>query len=170
MCLALIGARLFAFELVVAAAAMVFSGDGIVEGANRRALSVAVLGAAALAGLAGAFLTALASPAWRPVIDAVATWDSLRRLGFVVPNPYVLLGASTVLGLIVIGGYLASRRLGGMLGRVYRKEGVLELATVALEIAAVVWCCIAAVRFRGRLTGALRVAPLLFTPRASPPS
>jgi hypothetical protein len=50
--LLLLGARLYAFEAVVAAAAALLSADGVVDAGNRRALSLALLAAAGLAALA----------------------------------------------------------------------------------------------------------------------
>ena len=160
--LGLAGAHLYAFELVVAAAAVFLSTDGLVEPANRRALSTALLAATALAALAGALLLALSVPVWRALIDAIATWDPLRRLGLDVPNPHLVLGLSAALGALFIAAYAVSRRLGGPLGRMFEKEGPLELATVVLELAAVFWCITAAVRWNRHRERLRRAVPALY--------
>ena len=146
--LILVGARLYAFEIVIAAAAAFLSADGIVEAGNRRMLSAALIAAAALAALAAALLFALSVPAWRAALDAFAAWDPLRRVGLDVPSPHLVLAFSTALGMLVIAAFLVSRRLGGLLGWMFEKEGPLEFLTVVLELAAAVWCFAAARRWQ----------------------
>lgn len=161
--LLLSGAHLFAFDAVIAAAATLLSTDGVVEGANIRALSATVLSAAAFATVLGGLLLALSVPAWRAVIDAVVTHDPLRRLGLEVPNAYVVLVSSVALGALLIGMHLVGEQLGGPIGPLFRREGLFELVTVGLELAAAGWCGVAAVqhwkRHRQRLP---RAAPLLY--------
>jgi hypothetical protein len=152
--LVLVGAHLFAFDAVIAAAAVFLSTDGLVESANVRALSATLFSAAALAVLAGGLLVALSVPAWRMAFDAAIRWDPLRRFGFDVPNAHVVLVSSATLGTLVIGMHLFGSRLGGPIGPLFRREGLFELLTVALELFAVV-CCVAAARgfsqHRGRM-------------------
>lgn len=161
--LLLSGAHLYAFEAVIAAAATLLSTDGVVEGANVRALSATLLSAAAFASVLGGLLLALSVPAWRTVIDAVVTWDPLRRLGLEVPNAHVVLVSSVALGALLIGMHLVGERLGGPIGPLFRREGLFELVTVALELAAAGWCGVAAIqhwkRHRQRLP---RAVPLLY--------
>jgi hypothetical protein len=137
-------AYFFAFDAVLATAATFLSDDGVVEDANRRALAAVLLPAAALIAVAGALFFALAAPASRVAIDAVVTWDPLRRLGLEVPSPHRVLAASATLGTLLIGMHLVGSRLGGPVGPLFRREGAFELVTVALELVAFVWCIAAA--------------------------
>jgi hypothetical protein len=160
--LLLAGAYFYAFDAVVAAAATLLSTDGVVEGGNLRALSLTLLSAAAFAALLGGLLLALAIPAWRVVIDAVVSWDPLRRLGLEVPNPPAVAVSSVALGALLIGMHLVGERLGEPIGPLFRREGPFELVTVVLELVAAFWCAVAAVRHWKNRTRIPRGAPLLY--------
>ncbi len=160
--LALLGARMYAFDVIVGASAAFLSTDGIVENANRRALAAALLLGAAVAVLVGALLLALAVPAWRAFIDALISWDPLRRLGLEVPNPNLVQTCSVMLGALIIGMHLLGSRLGGPIGPLFRREGLFELLTVALELCAVIWCVAAARHWHKHRKRTLQAVPLLY--------
>jgi hypothetical protein len=161
--LLLSGAHFYAFDAVIAAAAMLLSTDGVVEGANVRALSATLIFAAALASIIGGLLLAMSVPAWRVAIDAAVTWDPLRRLGLEVPNAHVVQVVSVALGALLIGMHLVGERLGGPIGPMFRREGLFELVTVALELAAAGWCVAAAVQhWKRRRKRIPRGAPFLY--------
>jgi hypothetical protein len=140
----LLGAQLFAFEAVVAAAAALLSADGVVEAGNRRALSVALLSAAALALVAGALLLALSSAALRGAFDVLVAWDPLRELGLAVPSARLVLAASASTGALLIVLHLVGSRLGAPIGPLFQKEGFFEMVTAALALAAATWSAAAA--------------------------
>ena len=160
--LALLGAHAYAFEAVVAAAARVLSTDGIVEATNRRTLSAVLLGGAAFAALAGMLSLALSVPAWRVVMNAVVTFDPLRRLGLEVSNAHLVQASSVTIGTLVVGMHLVGSRLGGFLGPMFRKEGPFELLTVALELLAAVWCVGAARHWNKHGKRTSRAVPVLY--------
>jgi hypothetical protein len=159
----LLGAHVYALEVVIAASAMLLSTDGIVEAANRSAVSAALLSAAAIATLAGSVSLARAIPAWRVVIDAIVNWDSLRHLGLAVPNAYLVQVTSVALGVLFIGTHLIGSGLEGPLRLLFRRrEGFLELLTVALELVAVFWC-VGAARYWNRAgKHVTRAVPVLY--------
>lgn len=146
--LLLLGAKLYAFEALVAAAASLFSADGVVEPGNRRALSVALLATAGLAAFAGALLLAWSSPASRAALEALVSWDPLRGLGLAVPTAHLALAASTAAGTLLIGLHLVGARLGAPIGPLFQKEGPFEMATAALALAAAAWSAAAAVNWK----------------------
>ena len=165
--LVLLGARLFAFETVVTSAAALLSTDGVVETANRSALSAVLLAAAVLAVIAAALLLALSFPAWRAAIDAVVTWDPLRALGRDVPNAYLVLASSATIGPLLVGMHLVGSRLGGPIGPLFQKEGLFELVTVALALAGAIWSAAAALRWNKHGKSLLRQAPVLYAALAA---
>jgi hypothetical protein len=160
--IALGGAYLYAFEAVIAAAAAFVSADGVVEEANRRALSAILLFAIALAALTGASMLALAVPAWRSWAGVLVAWDPLGVLGLRVPNAYLMQTFSLTLGALVIAMHLAGQRLGGALGPMFQKEGPFELLTALLELAAAGWCIAAAYGWKRRMNFLTRVVPMLY--------
>lgn len=160
--LLLIGAQLYAFEAVVAAAAALLSADGVVELGNRRALSVALLSAAGLALFVGAWLLALSSPAWRAALDAFVTWDSLRGLGLAVPAAQLVLAASAATGALFIALHLVGSRLGAPIGPLFQKEGLFEMVTAALALAAAAWSAAAALYWKRHGERLPRSVPMLY--------
>jgi hypothetical protein len=165
--LLLLGARLYAFEAVVAAAAALLSADRIVEPGNRRALSVALLAAAGLALLAGALLLALASAAWRDAVDAPLIWDPLRGLGLAVPAAHLTLAASATTGALFIGMHLVGSRLGEPIGPLFQKEGLFEMVTAALALAAAAWSAAAALYWKRHAQRLPRSVPALYAALAA---
>jgi hypothetical protein len=160
--LLLLGAQLYAFEAVVAAAAALLSADGVVEPGNRRALSVALLAGAALALFVGALLLALASGTWRAALAALVMWDPLRGLGLAVPAAHLVLAASATTGALFIGMHLIGSRLGAPIGPLFQKEGLFELVTAALALAAAAWSGVAALNWQRYGQRASRSVPLLY--------
>jgi hypothetical protein len=165
--LLLLGARLYAFEAVVAAAAALLSADGIVGPGNRRALSVALLAAAGLALLAGALLLALSSAAWRAALGALLVWDPLRGLGLAVPAAHLVLAASATTGVLFICMHLVGSRLGAPIGPLFQKEGPFEMVTAALALAAAVWSAAAALHWKRHGQRLPRSVPVLYAALAA---
>jgi hypothetical protein len=158
----LFGLRLYAFEAVLAAAAALLSADGVVEPGNRRALSVALVAAAGAALLVGVLLLTLSSPAWRTALAALLDWDPLRGLGLAVPAAHLVLAASATTGTLFIGMHLVGSRLGEPIGPLFQKEGVFEMATAALALAAAAWSAAAALYWKRHGQRLLRSVPVLY--------
>jgi hypothetical protein len=163
----LLGARLYAFEAVVAAAAALLSADGVVEPGNRRALSVALLAAAGLALLASALLLALSSAAWRAALGALLVWDPLRGLGLAVPAAHLVLAASTTTGVLFIGMHLVGSRLGAPIGPLFQKEGLFEMVTAVLALAGAAWSAAAALHWKRHGQRLPRSVPVLYAALAA---
>jgi hypothetical protein len=107
-------------------------------------------------------LIALSISRFRRRVAGAAAWDPLRRLGLEVPNARLVALCSAGIGVLFSGAWLAGQYLGGPLARMFQKEGPLELLTVALELAAVVFCVAAALRWKKREPRQLRWVPALY--------
>jgi hypothetical protein len=160
--LLLLGARLYAFEAVVAAAAALLSADGVVDAGNRRALSLALLAAAGLAAFVGALLLAMSYTPWRAALAALLVWDPLRELGLAVPAAPLVLAASTATGALFISLHLVGSRLGAPIGPLFQKEGFFEMVTAALALASAAWSAAAALRWKRHEPQLPRGAPVLY--------
>lgn len=161
LALALLAAHLLAFELILALLAAALSTDGVVEATNRRIFSATLIGGVCTATLAALASFALAMRNVRQRVAAAVAWDPLRRHGLDVPNPFLVLVCSSMLGALFVTLWPLGRRLGGFPALLYQNEGPLELLTVVLELAAVVLCIVAARRWKEREPRQWRAVPAL---------
>jgi hypothetical protein len=118
--------------------------------------------AAGLALAVGASLVALCSAAWRAALEAFLVWDPLRGLGLAVPSANFVLAASATTGALFIVLHLVGSRLGAPIGPLFQKEGLFEMVTAALALAAAAWSAAAAVRWKRRGHGLPRGVPTLY--------